>query len=234
MKTAYAYTKTCVGEPSGGEVVSQQLEAIYRYAQDQGIKIVGEYSDISVYPKNEIRHRDGLYEMVDDAARNDVICVIVAKSEEIARDNVVRVVLLAILADHDLCVLSALDGTNLMASSSALLSLARRTYRAYMDSRRVILPLQLRMARSRVRRERGRCEGSKPFGHYPGEQETLKRMLQLSRKPRGKPKRSYQAIADILNDEGRPTRLGGPWWKATVHRLIQLHKKQDSPTRSPY
>ena len=53
---------------------------------------------------------------------------------------------------------------------------------------------------------------------------TLKRMLQLSRKPRGKPKRSFQTIADILSDERRPTRHGDPWSKVSVWRIIKRHE----------
>ncbi len=226
MKTAYAYTKTCVGEPAGVEVIAQQIEAIRRYGRDHCIEIVGEYRDLNVDTSNEMGRRYGLYEIMLEAVNNGVSSIIVERPEAIAHDTLVRAILLAALEDHGFRGLYTLNGANLFANDDPMLSLARRIYRAYMDAIRVTLPLKLRMARNRVRKERGWCEGAKPFGHYPGEQETLKRILQLRRKPCGKPKRTYQAIADILNAEGQPTRFGGPWSKAAVHRIVKRHESQ--------
>ena len=225
MKTAYAYIKTYAGEPADDEVVAQQLATIEQHANEQGIEIVGEYRDLNIDAELE-KHCEGLYEIMLEAVNNGVSCVIVERSEGIARDSLVHAFLLAALEDHGLCVLSASDGVNLTASNNPLLSQARQVFRAYKDSRRFTINLKLRNARNRVRKKRGWCEGAKPFGHYPGEQETLDRMLQLRRKPRNKPRRTYQAIADILNDEGRPTRRGGPWMKAAVHRIVKRHESQ--------
>ena len=48
-----------------------------------------------------------------------------------------------------------------------------------------MLVAKLRKAREAMKAKTGRREGRKPFGFYPGEQETLKRLKQLHRKPRG-------------------------------------------------
>ena len=86
-----------------------------------------------------------------------------------------------------------------------------------------VLVVNLRLARQRARRRRGWCEGRKPFGCYPGEAETLKRMLQLYRKPTRRPRRNFSQIAGILNAENRRTRTGAPWSRTTLRRIILRH-----------
>ena len=48
-----------------------------------------------------------------------------------------------------------------------------------------MLVAKLRKARQAKKNKTGQCEGRKPFGFYPGEAKTLKRIKQLHRKPRG-------------------------------------------------
>lgn len=227
---AYAYLQMTAGEPAGDEAVGQQSATIARYALDRRIEIVGEFRDWKVDGENEIRHRDGLYDLMDEAVRNDVRVVVVERPERLANDRLVREVLLAALDDRRLRVLSAENDVDLTAmKSDPVQELARRVFRVYTEGDKVRTTSRLRLARRRVRQERGWCEGAKRFGHYSGEQETLRRLLQLRRKPRGKPRRTYQSITDILNAEGRRTRFGGPWTKATVRRLVLRHV----PPRSP-
>ena len=51
-------------------------------------------------------------------------------------------------------------------------------------------------------------EDRKPFGYYPGEAETIKRMKQLYRKPHGEKRLGFYQIATILINEGLSTRKG--------------------------
>ena len=80
---------------------------------------------------------------------------------------------------------------------------------------------KLRAARARMRREKGRCEGRKPFGQRPGESETLARIRQLNRKPRGGKRLSTCKIAAKLNEEGCATRSGVPWTPQVVAQIIK-------------
>ena len=80
-----------------------------------------------------------------------------------------------------------------------------------------LLVRKLRKARDSIRLEKGVCEGRKPYGFYPGEDEVKGRMKQLRRKPRMGP---YQ-IARILNQEGCSTRTGKQWHGVTVRRILQ-------------
>ena len=141
MKNAYTYARTYAGEPAEEEVVAQQLATIRRYAHEQGIEIVGEYSDLNADASNEMSHIYGLHEMMEDAIQSKVNCVIVEQSVTIAHDDATRAVLLAILDGGGFRVLSALDGTNLTASEDHVLSLASEFYPAYMEFRKSWRPV---------------------------------------------------------------------------------------------
>ncbi|HDZ69271.1 MAG TPA: hypothetical protein ENH43_02505 [Phycisphaerales bacterium] len=76
-------------------------------------------------------------------------------------------------------------------------------------------------ARKLKKEQTGRCEGRKPFGFYPGEAETLQRIKQLCRKPRGGKRLGPYQIARILNQESRPTRRGGPWRDSHINAILK-------------
>jgi hypothetical protein len=84
-----------------------------------------------------------------------------------------------------------------------------------------VIVAKLKAARLRKRRATGRCEGRKPFGTKPGEEETLALIHRLRRKPRGGERLSYDAVAAKLNEMGAPTRTGKAWMGATVCGIVK-------------
>ena len=84
--------------------------------------------------------------------------------------------------------------------------------------------LKLRAARSRARREKGRCEGRKPFGEREGEAATLALIRSMRRKPKGGERQSFAAIAEKLNFDRIPTRMGKPWHPEVIRRLLVSSK----------
>lgn len=229
LEKAYAYLQILGGEPGGDEAVAQQSATIARYARDRRIEIVGEFRDLKVDAENEIRQRHGLYDLMIEAAQNGIGRVLVERPERLANDRLVRAVLLAALDDRGLRVLSAKNDADLTAvKNDPVQELARRVFRVYTEGEKIRTTARLRRARNRVRRECGWCEGAKPFGYHQEEVETVRRMLQLRRKPHRRPKLTFQAIADVLNVERRPTRFGKQWTRGTVRRVILRH----APRRS--
>jgi DNA invertase Pin-like site-specific DNA recombinase len=84
-----------------------------------------------------------------------------------------------------------------------------------------MLVSKLRKAREAKKAKTGRCEGRKPFGFYADEAETLKRIKQLLRKPRGGKRLGPYQIARILNREGHPTRTGVLWHGSHVSAILK-------------
>ena len=81
------------------------------------------------------------------------------------------------------------------------------------------LLVKFRGARQRTKTKQGRCEGRKPYGHYPGEDETLKRMKELSASGM-----NATDIAATLRAEGRKTRSGGDWLQPTVSKILNRER----------
>lgn len=77
---------------------------------------------------------------------------------------------------------------------------------------------KLRVARQRVKKTTGSCEGRKAYGVRPGEQAVLDRMRELQSKGL-----SSAALTRQLNAEGLRTRSGGVWFPATVSRILERH-----------
>jgi hypothetical protein len=80
--------------------------------------------------------------------------------------------------------------------------------------------VKLRGARQRTRIKNGRCEGRKPYGFYPGEVETLKRIEELNASGE-----SATAIANRLKAEGRRTRSGGEWLQPSVSKILNRSRR---------
>ena len=70
-------------------------------------------------------------------------------------------------------------------------------------------------ARARKRAAAGRCEGRKPFSHYPGEAIIVDRLRALKAEGLG-----FDRIAARANAEGLPTRTGKPWHGVVVNRIL--------------
>lgn len=63
--------------------------------------------------------------------------------------------------------------------------------------------------------------GRKPFGTLPGERDIIKRIGQLRRLRSDGTRRSYQSIADELNDDRVPPRKGEKWYAKTIQGIVK-------------
>lgn len=86
---------------------------------------------------------------------------------------------------------------------------------------KALLLARLKKGRDAKREQAGRCEGRKPFGYLPGEDDTIARIKQLYRKRPGDDRLTCYRIAKILNRENRPTRTGCKWQSCTVNKILE-------------
>jgi DNA invertase Pin-like site-specific DNA recombinase len=205
-----------------GDGFDRQRERIRAWAKAHGVEVVAEFRDEGVSGTNELADREGLAALFDRIDSNGIRVVIVENATRLARDLMVSEVILAQFRERGVKVLSADGSVDLTENDDPTATLIRQVLGAVAQFERSVTVAKLRAARDRRSREKGiRVEGQKPFGLTdPIEKETLHRMRILRIKPRNEPRRSFATIAAILNQEGRPTRHGGPWKPESVRKIL--------------
>ena len=220
-KQAYSYLRVSGRGQLEGDGFPRQRLAIDRYARAQGIDIIAEFREEGVCGENELQDRPGLVSLMAAVETSNVRLVLVERSDRFARDLIVGEIILADMRKAGVAVWSAEGGVDLtVGDDDPTKRLIRQILGAVAEYDKAITVLKLRAARERIRKRLGRCEGRKPYGARPGERETLERMMQLRRKPRGDERMSYGRIAKQLAAEGHATRTGKPWTAASVQTIL--------------
>ena len=76
-------------------------------------------------------------------------------------------------------------------------TLMRQVFGAIAPYEKTMIVMKLRGARNRKKAKTGRCEGRKPYGHYPGEKRVVERMRALRSDGL-----AYDKLAERLTSEG--------------------------------
>lgn len=232
MDRAISYLRVSGKAQVEGDGFPRQRAAIAEYARRAGVDIVEEFRDEGVSGRLELEHREGLAALIDRLESNEVRLVLVERADRLARDLMVGEVILDRFRKLGVRVVAVDNGTDLtVGDDNPTAKLIRQVLGAVAEFEKSVLVLKLRAARDRCRRTTGRCEGRKPFGSHPGENETLSIILNMRRGRRGQGRRSFGSIAAALNEQGVATRKGGAWHPATVQKIVRARAPQLSKAK---
>lgn len=206
-----------------GDGLDRQRRKIADYAKRNRLQVVAEFSDPGVSGATVAEHREGFSKLLDHVRGGRVQVVLIENMSRLSRDLLVSEVALRTLADLDVQVIAAEDGTDLGEDDSPTRVMVRQILGAVAQFERSMVVARLRASRDKIRRERGRCEGPKPLGATGDEQRAIERVLQLRRKRRGHKRMSYARIAKQLDAEGYRPRNSERWSASTVARIVQRH-----------
>ncbi len=221
MVKGYIYLRVSGRGQITGDGFPRQREAIAQFARRQNISIVEEFRDEGVSGTRELASRPGLAALLDRLEHNGVRLVIVERADRLARDLMVSEVIVGQFRKSGVRVLDT-SGTNLTAEGGdPTRVLIRQVLGAVSQFEKSVTVLKLRAARERMRLRTGRCEGRRPFGYYPHEQQTVVVIRALRRKPRGGSALSFADVARRLNDLGVSTRTGVPWSAGSVFAITK-------------
>ena len=223
---AFGYLRVSGQGQVDGDGFPRQREAITNYAKANSIRIVEWFTEEGISGtagiKNGIEQdwaqRPAYLAMLEAIALNGVRTVVVERMDRLARDFFVQEYILRHLKHlkPPVKLLSAVEGDVENVDSDPTRKLMRGILGQIADYERAMITLKLRAARQRARTNTGRCEGRKPFGDRPGEQEIADRMKSM--RDSGMP---YDAIAAELNGAGVPTRMGRSWFGSTVAKILR-------------
>lgn len=222
---AYAYLRVSGQGQVEGDGLRRQEAAIRRYAKAHNLEVVEVFRDEGV--SGTVEDRPALARLMVDLEENGhgIKTVIIEKLDRLARDLMVQEAIVRDLQKRGYKLVSTAEGANLCGDDPTR-KLIRQIFGAVAEYDKSMLVAKLRAARDRKRAKEGRCEGRRPYGETPEEQTILRRMRAWRRKGRdGKPGRTYQEIAEMLNAEGITTGLGGAWSRGTVHRVLNRNKR---------
>ena len=208
-----------------GHGFERQRDEIKGYAKKNGYKIIEWYKE--VYTGTE-ENRPEFLRMVEELLSNGCRTIIIECMDRFGRRSMVSEQLLALLIRKDIAMISAMTGQNITEDvqdendpwKKFIVQIQNSI--AELDKR--LLVRKLRKAREAKKVKTGRCEGRKPYGYYPGEDEIIKRIKRLYRKPHGEERMGFKTIARQLDKEGIPTRSGAKWSGVLVKSILTRKK----------
>lgn len=210
---AFAYLRVSGKDQVKGDGFTRQLQAIKAHAAAAGLTIAKVYRDEGVSGTIETMDRPAYREMIQALHSNGVKAVIVERLDRLARELRVQEMAIADLQQSGFTLISTAE-PDLMASDPSRV-FVRQLMGAMAEYDKRMIVAKLAGARARKRAATGRCEGRKPFGHYPGETAILERLQALRASGLG-----FDRIAAAANAEGLPTRSGGLWYGCTVNGIL--------------
>lgn len=219
MTKAYGYLRVSGPGQIDKDGLIRQAEALKQYAKTNGMELVKVFREEGV--SGTLEERPELARLLVDLEQNghDIKTVLVEKLDRLARDLMVQEAIVRDFQKQGYELVSALEGPNL-CDDDPTRKLIRQLFGAVAEYEKSMLVLKLRAARERRKAATGKCEGRKGFGETEQEQAVIRRMQAMRRKYKGKPKHTYQEIADKLNSEGIKTKTGRPWTRALTHKVF--------------
>ena len=155
--------------------------------------------------------------MLEALAADSVKLVLIEKLDRLARDLMVQETIIGDLRKRGFELISVMEPDLLQNDPTRVLM--RQIFGAIAQYEKNMIVAKLRGARQRMKAKTGRCEGSKPYGFYEGEQTILEHMKALRTAGMG-----YDRIADQLNSKGLKPRSGERWWGKTVNNILSANK----------
>jgi DNA invertase Pin-like site-specific DNA recombinase len=194
----------------------RQETAIRGWAKAHSVRIVRWFRE-SISGTTNPLERPAFQDMLTALHSNGVKLVICEKYDRVARDSMWIEWAIRHLRDNGFSLVSASE-PELADDTDPHRKAMRGMISIFAELEKSALVLKLRAARQRAKaNRRDYKEGRKPFGTRPGEQETIARMVELRKQGL-----AYDTIAERLNAEGIPARMGR-WHATSVSRVLKAN-----------
>lgn len=221
---AYGYLRVSTKGQMDGHGFDRQQDTIQKYCEGQGIRIAQYYKE-QASGKSEADQREQFTSMVESILTNGVRTIVVESLDRLAREFVIQQQLLTYLISKDIHLINASTGENVTEalSSEPMRKAIVQMQGIFAELDRSLLVNKLRKARERIRAEKGRCEGRKPF--Y--DKDIIKAIRRLrTRRKQGMKRMTYKQVAEKLNKDGVESATGRPFTDASVRKLMSRAKKK--------
>jgi len=197
MEKIVCYYRTSTTTNEKGDSRVRQKESCKSFSKTNKLKIISEFYEVisGTVPVNE---REVFLEMLDFAAEKGITKILVSDWSRFARSLLSQESSLYYLRSKGFEVISVDTGIN---EDNEYDTLVRNLFSSFYQFEKDSLVRKLRVARERVKKEKGKCEGRK--GIKETNPELVNLVKKLRRKnPKTKRVRSYRKISEILFEKG--------------------------------
>lgn len=220
-----AYCRVSAAGQVGGDGFARQDAAISKLCEQKGWSYIAAYVEYGVTGDSNLNGREALGALSVSLENGCPKTVIIEHPDRMARGMMAGLTILDDMRQRGATVICACDGREWTVDDKdpeAVLFWGIRQMIAQYEKMRLVA--KLRSARQRMKTNTGRCEGAKPFGMLPGEEQAAERFWALAAQCS-----SPTALSNRLNAEQVPTRTGAPWSRQLVQRML----KRKPPTKGP-
>ena len=151
---------------------------------------------------------------------NGVKLILVEKLDRLARDLMIQETIIGDLRKYGFELVSVAEPD--LCRDDPTRKLMRQIFGAISEYEKTMIVIKLRGARQRKKARTGRCEGRKPYGHYPGEKSVVERMRALRKEGLG-----FDRLAVRLNEEGDG--LARVWGESDFVAVVALFHRGRVP-----
>ena len=220
--SAYGYVRFSSLANKDGDSVRRQQASIKAYCEQHGIQLVQFFIDEGVSGSTEYQNRPAFMQMFNKLAENGTNLVLVSNQDRLSRSLLIQELIIRDFNELGISIISVANG-DLTNTDDEHANMVRQVIGSLIQMERHKLTRRLRIAREKVRQEKGKCEGRKKLSE--SNPDLLKAVLRLHRKNPKAPRRTYKEIATILADEGFTTSRGTAITANYVSVILHKHKK---------
>jgi DNA invertase Pin-like site-specific DNA recombinase len=163
-----------------------------------------------------IENREGITKLLSLTKRGDV--VVFEKLDRLARDLMVQETIIKQFQSKGVVLKSVKDGEELLDEKPERIMIRQILGAVYQYDKSQIVE-KLKVARDRIRKDTGKCEGRKSTKEK--NPELLSLIRSLYRKPRQGERLSFSQISTRLNEMGMTTLTGRPFTRNNVYEVIK-------------
>lgn len=230
LRKAYGYVRVSGKGQVEGDGFRRQEAEIQAFAQANGYEVVHVYREEGISGTAGEADRPAFQEMVSAILRNGVRTVIVEGLDRLARKYRIQETLLIYLTSKDIALIAARTGEDVTEAVMAdpMRKALVQIQGVFAELEKGLLVKKLRVARERMREEKGQCEGRHAYTHETlpeALREALEAIRAMRRTKPGQKRKSFAEIASALNAQGLVTVQGKPFTGYNVQAIWRRHRK---------
>lgn len=223
----FAYLRVSGKGQLDGSGFDRQLESINNFCSSQELpfEVVQVFKEqVSGTAEGEDRQEFAL--MVSAILKNGVHTIIVESLDRLAREYRIQEQLLIYLASKGIDLIAANTGENITQAmdSDPMKKALIQIQGVFAELDKSLLVKKLRKARDQIRAKGVKCEGRKGYTDTEEGIALLKEIRRLRRRRKGGKGRTYDQVAEELNEQGYTAANGKPFTGNTVKGILHRQK----------